>query len=523
MADPLSTPSPLADVVILSDLHWGEGRDPDTGRASRLEDFFYDLELAEFLDHQCQRVATAGRPLRLILAGDVFDFLLVGSVPDAVTARRLGIRIRRQERKFGLRATEPGSIWKLDRIVRGHPVLFDALGQLLAAGHEIVVLPGNHDPELFFEGVRERLRHHLVERAGAAGGDTADCAARVRFEPWFHYEPGRLFVEHGHQYEESSVLRRLLAPLWLGRARSFSPELDLPVGSLLVRYLHNGLKRRNPYIRNFVSLDDYLRFLSSQDMVKTLPQAFRNGRFLWRALQDAPLWNSERVQRACREHAALRDRLDEQHGLGGALAELEAAWPVAAAQTKARLFRKMVEPALRQAGVAVSVFIVTLYAWALVFNLITAVPWLAEGPFAKAGWLVLLAVFTFAAVAAVVRAAGRLLKTHSDTSFASLEPHAERISRSIGVPNVAMGHTHIADRRLLSTGGAFINTGTWTAIQGPWDAIRPQAMQYTFARLDPSGFRLLRWDPEARREEPVHLFEDPPERLLERILPGAKG
>jgi hypothetical protein len=238
-------------------------------------------------------------------------------------------------------------------------------------------------------------------------------------------------------------------------------------------------------------------------------------------LQDAPLFSSEKVQRACREHDALRDELDAQHGLGGALAELEAAWPVAAGQTKARLFRKMVEPALRQAGVALLVAIVTLYAWALVFNLITAVPWLAEGPFAKAGWLVLLAVFTFAAVAAVVRSAGRLLKTRSDSSFESLELHAERIGRLVGVPNVAMGHTHIADQRTLSTGGRFINTGTWTAIQGPWDAIRPQAMQYTFARLDPSGFRLLRWDPEARREESVHLFEDPPGRLIERILPGS--
>ena len=518
----LVDPSPQpADVVILSDLHWGEGRDPDTGRTSRLDDFFYDLELAEFLEHQRERVAAAGRPLRLILAGDVFDFLLVGSVPDAPTARELGIRIRRQERKFGLRATEPGSIWKLDRIVRGHPVLFDALGQVLADGHEIVVLPGNHDPELFFEGVRERLRHHLVQRGARCGGDPQACASRVIFEPWFHYEPGRLFVEHGHQYEESSVLRRLLAPLWLGRPRSFSPELDLPVGSLLVRYLHNGLKRRNPYIRNFVSLDDYLRFLGAQDMVKVLPQAARNARFLWRALQEAPLWKSDKVQRASREHAALMDQLDQQHDLGGALRELESNWALASGHTKARLFRKMVEPAIRQAGVALLVFIVTLYAWALVFNLITAVPWLAEGPFAKAGWLVLLAVFTFAAVAAVVRAAGRLLKTRSDTSFDSLEPHAERISRLMGVPNVAMGHTHIADQRVLDTGGRFVNTGTWTAIQGPWDEIRPQALQFTYARLDPSGFQLLRWDPEARREEPVHLFEDPPERLIQRILPGS--
>jgi UDP-2,3-diacylglucosamine pyrophosphatase LpxH len=515
-------PSHPADVVILSDLHFGEGRDPATGRASRLEDFFYDLELAEFVDHQRARAQAEGRPLRLLLAGDVFDFLLVTSCPDQEEAARLGLPPRRTERKFGLRPTEPASVWKLDRIIHGHPAIFAALGRLLAAGHELVVLPGNHDPELWFPAVQQRLVEQLVERACEASGcePAQPFGDRIKFRPWFWLEPGRLFVEHGHQYEESSVIRRLLAPLHLGRKRAEQPELDLPVGSLLVRYLHNGLKLRNPYIRNFVSLDDYLRFLGAQDIHKTLPQAVRNAPFLLRALQEAPLFESPRVQRACREHDRQMDELDQAEDLGGALRQLEDAWPVAAGQTKARLVRKMVEPALRQAGVALLVLFVTLYAWAVLFNMILAVPWLAESPFGKAGWLVLLAVVTFAAVAVVARAAGRLLKTRGDTSFDSLEPHALRVAQLVGVPNVAMGHTHLADRRVMKGGAVFINTGTWTAIQGPWDEIRPQALQFTFARLDPGGFHLLRWDPAARREEPVQLFEDPPERLIERILPG---
>ncbi len=520
MSQPDATQS--HDVLILSDLHWGEGRDPDTGRVSRLEDFFYDQELAEFLERQRHRAQRAGRCLRLILAGDVFDFLLVGSVPDAETCSRLGLRPSRQERKFGLRPTEPGSVWKLERIAQGHPLVFDALGALLAAGHEIVILPGNHDPELCFPAVRQRLREILLTAAGESGGEPEACAARLRFEPWFHYEPGRLFVEHGHQYEESSVMPRLLAPLWLGRTHSGFLELDLPVGSLLVRFLHNGLKRRNPYTRNFVSLEDYLRFLSAQDMLKVLPQVWRNARFLWRAVRAAPLRTSERVQRAHREHRERMDALDRERGLDGALRKLEASWAVAAGQTKARLVRKMVEPALRQLVGALLVLIATLYTWAVIFNMITAVPWLAESPFSKAGWLVLLAVFTFAAVAWVTRSVGLMLKRRSDTSFASLEAHAARTSALLGVPFVAMGHTHLADRRALPGGAVFINTGTWTAIQGPWDAIRPQALQFSFARLDPDGFHLLRWDPSARREEPVHLFEDPPKGLLDRIVPGVE-
>ncbi len=516
-------PDVLADVVILSDLHLGAGRDPRTGRWSRLEDFFYDRELEVFLLHQARRAERRGRPLRLVLNGDVLDFLLVTEVPDDAEARRRGITVGRHERKYGLRHSEPASVWKLERIIEGHPRVFDALASLVAGDHELVILPGNHDPELFFAAVQRRLQDELVRRARAMDPalEEEELRRRIQVRPWYWHEPGRLFVEHGHQYDESNVLTHLLCPL--DPRRGAEREIDLPVGSLFVRYVHNGLKRANPYIRNFISLDQYLRFLGSQDLLKSLPQAWRNMRFLVRAVREAPLWTGESVQAVCRRHLAGRDAIGREEGQTVDLARLEELWPVQMARTKSRLVRKMIQPALRQVAVAAAVLLGTIYLWALVFNLIQAVPWIAEGPFAKAGWLALLAVLTFVVVAVVVRTLGRLLKSPADVTFTSLERYAEHVTRVLGVPYVSMGHTHLADRRTLDTGATYVNTGTWTPLRGPWDGIQPRSMMFTFARLDGDGLHLLRWDHASREEVGVPLFEEARARLLSRIMPPDDG
>ncbi len=507
------------DVVILSDLHLGPGRDPEGGRWSRLEDFFYDRELVSFLDHVRRGAAREERPLRLILNGDVFDFLLVTEVPDPRDGVALDHPPRRAERKFGLRPTEVASIWKLERIVEGHPTVFDALARLLSGGAELVILPGNHDPELFFEGVQGALVQVLTERAREEHPELEPdvVEGRIRFEPWFWYEPGRLFVEHGHQYDESSMLSRLLHPLEPGRRQGAPAEIDLPVSSHFVRYLHNTLKRRNPYTRNFISFDDYLRFLGSQDLLFTLPQAIRNGRFLLRAVGERPLWASERIKAAHRRHHERLFEVGRESGLD--VRRLAALWRVSSGRTKGRLVRKMVMPALRQLGVASAVLFVTLYCWSLLFSVIQTVGWLAEDPFGKAGWLSLLAVLTFVAVAVVIRSVGRLLRTRGDGTFDALDRYAAEVSRIVAVPHISMGHTHLADRRQLHGGGLFVNTGTWTTIHGPWDRIQPRSLQFTFARLDREGFHLRRWDHAAREEVDVDLFDDPPEALLRRLLP----
>ena len=73
------------NLLVVSDLHLSEGLDQESGKISPREDFFFDQEFARFLEYhdrlssedpRCQ-----GHRWKLILNGDVFDFLQVVAKP----------------------------------------------------------------------------------------------------------------------------------------------------------------------------------------------------------------------------------------------------------------------------------------------------------------------------------------------------------------------------------------------------------------------------------------------------------
>src|SRR3990172_7794560 len=78
------TPMAGADhnLLIVSDLHISEGFMPSSGKWSRNEDFLSDDSFAAFLQYHEERRGD-GLPWRLIIAGDVFDFLQVTSQSPA--------------------------------------------------------------------------------------------------------------------------------------------------------------------------------------------------------------------------------------------------------------------------------------------------------------------------------------------------------------------------------------------------------------------------------------------------------
>ncbi|OGR09357.1 MAG: hypothetical protein A2341_01965 [Deltaproteobacteria bacterium RIFOXYB12_FULL_58_9] len=61
------------DLIVLSDLHLGEGSSGRPRRHLPMEDFFYDNELCRLLEHL--RWEYEPSRLVLVLNGDIFDFL----------------------------------------------------------------------------------------------------------------------------------------------------------------------------------------------------------------------------------------------------------------------------------------------------------------------------------------------------------------------------------------------------------------------------------------------------------------
>ncbi len=194
------TDGPAAEsrIALLSDLHLACGEhDP----------FAEDDRLAEAIGQLLS--GAPDTPLRLVLLGDTFDFPAV-SLPGRRTSP----------------ATPPSdAVRKLDRIIAAHPLVFAALRDLLAAGHRIDLVAGNHDMELSMPAVQVRLRQALP---GA-----------VEVHPWMLYLPGVLYAEHGQQHHDVNRFPGLAVE---------HPEPDRPLlvppGSYLDTLVH--LRRRAP-------------------------------------------------------------------------------------------------------------------------------------------------------------------------------------------------------------------------------------------------------------------------------------
>jgi UDP-2,3-diacylglucosamine pyrophosphatase LpxH len=203
------------NLLVISDVHLGA--DLQEGRYRRLRRLAQlDHELSEFLDHY-RASPTDGRPWRLIIGGDLIDFMNVHIRPTA--AEREDLRARAEELKEDADVAEGETVRrKLVRVIVRHRDAFAALARFIAAGHEVVIVHGNHDAEFYWPEVRAELIGRLAGLcAEALGVEFSDAAERVQsavtFTPWFYYEPGLVYVEHGHQYDEFCSFDYLLAPV----------------------------------------------------------------------------------------------------------------------------------------------------------------------------------------------------------------------------------------------------------------------------------------------------------------------
>jgi hypothetical protein len=134
--------------------------------------------------------------------------------------------------------------WRLRVTMREHAPVFVALGRFLAAGHRVEIIKGNHDVELQWAAVQRAFFETMTELLEAAGDplDEDLLQERVGFHVWFWYEAGRVYVEHGNQYDEFNSLPNFLDPaLVTDPDRSFSP-----MGSRFTLYMTNAFVDYKP-------------------------------------------------------------------------------------------------------------------------------------------------------------------------------------------------------------------------------------------------------------------------------------
>jgi UDP-2,3-diacylglucosamine pyrophosphatase LpxH len=225
-------------LVIISDLHLSEGWD-ENGYLSRIEDFFFDLNFKRFLEYLSEKADEGGFYYRLIIDGDLVDFLQFTTAPGEGVIQ--GEPLTRRERKLGPGTSPKKTLWKLDRLINGHKVFFMAIADFIAKGNELFIMSGNHDIEWLIPELQEGFKKRISELHTAP-----NCMEdRIKFLAWFYYDPLlSVFIEHGSQYDDINSFDYFLFPY------RKDGTIDLPAGSFFVRYLFNRVEEIFPFADN---------------------------------------------------------------------------------------------------------------------------------------------------------------------------------------------------------------------------------------------------------------------------------
>lgn len=221
-------------TAIISDLHLCEAEPIHPKyplwKKFKTREFFFDDAFERFLAHIEERAG--GEKIELILNGDIFDFDSVTQLPANPVFRTHWI-----EHTRGLYAQAERSLFKVQKILEDHALFFNALSAFLQKGHRAVFVIGNHDVELHFPEVQQKVLDSLKLNKFDQ--------QRVRFVEWFYLSNQDTLIEHGNQYDPYCVCEDPLNPFILNYN---SISLKLPFGNLACRYIMNAMGFFNPHI-----------------------------------------------------------------------------------------------------------------------------------------------------------------------------------------------------------------------------------------------------------------------------------
>ena len=217
-------------VYVISDLHLGGAWPSEQTRGFRM--MTRPEDLARFIRVLAARPSGPSDPeIELVINGDFIDFL----AEEHPRPRWLPF-IRDPE--VAVRVFEHVASQHGDRHV------FDALAELLARGHLLTLLLGNHDLELSFPAVRRAFERRIG--AGPRSG--------LRFlYDGEAYEVGDALIEHGNRYDPANTvdhgqLQQVRALQSRKRQDRESWSFEPPIGSRLVAELMNPIKTEYQFI-----------------------------------------------------------------------------------------------------------------------------------------------------------------------------------------------------------------------------------------------------------------------------------
>ena len=504
------------DYVILSDLHLSEGKNSDTQRVSRLENFLFDRPFERILLHLVSLAEKKARPWTLIINGDMLDFLRVTSIPDLSRMPKGLPYPTPTKKRYGLGTSPAESKWQIERIMEGHPVFFRALARFLLSGQHLIIIKGNHDVNWFWPEVRyrffelmEAFLREILRTKQKEDKKISQALDRIQIRSWAFYIKNLLYVEHGNQYDSSNAFRNFLYPLF---ADPDSPvdryELDLPFGSFFVRYFFNKVQFQNPMAPNYRHTSAYFYSLWRRHFYEAWHIVRNYFPYFFRTLGKIQVRRGTRDREMKKQNLRLIAKVGEEYG-GKEAFEKIARFREPLYESKLEFFKLIVQRPLKKAGMALGGILLLSFFWSLLSE------WILSSQmnllFRTTTSLIVNYCFILLGVFLVIFT---LKPSKEGTSYRKAEPEtlrnkAAQIAEILNVKYVVFGHSHIEDVWKIPGGNSwYMNTGTWVPlIDEEINPLRPE-VQFPVVVLEGDKANLMRWNDTTGELEELMVYED---------------
>lgn len=390
-------------TLIISDLHVGGGPS-DAG-----DDHIYQgKQLVRFLDEQANTSEGKSGNLELIINGDFLEFAQTNTSAFNLVSDDCW-------------CTAAESFSKLSTIIDGHHDIFLALKRFQLSGNQVTIAAGNHDVDLAWPAVQDRIR------------DVA--GSQIRFEigrKWVTRYDGRLQIGHGHMYDDANRFK-----YWDDPIRKYSDgveRLEMCPGTMFMVKFVNQLESKYPFADNLQPISKLFSVLMREDKAGLSSVAWLFMKLIASSsIKDlgvtAPQDTENRLLNRARTNPDFHSAVEKALSLhtNGAASESWSLQPVTA-------------NALQQAMLAL-LGRIDNEAWQYLFD---SRP-LGTTLGAKEG--------------ATLNA---LRKAAFEDGKARLRAVARDRSTETNARVVVMGHTHQPDQAELNDGALYFNPGCWT-------------------------------------------------------------
>ena len=438
------------NTIVVSDLHLTEIQPLDERRplwmSYKGKDHIIDGYFSDMLDYFESEVQGE---IELVLNGDTFDFDTILALPDDREVDWLS-------NMRGLGTEEWMSLFKMDVIINDHPVWFGAVKNFIANGNRVVFIVGNHDIELYWPSVQQRIYDVL---------ETDD--EYVTFCNSFYISEQDTYIAHSHQFDPNCVVKDMVNPLVQVGGE---PMMRLPFGNLATRYVLNGIGWLNPHCHtNYIkSLGDYLRSL-----VKYLRlQPLMVWSWLWGSAVAFILSLRYHLMPAMKDPLLVEEKIatiaEQSKATPAMVRRLRALKAPSACSNPINIFRELWLDRM------LMLFGLLFVAWQILLHINLATPismiWFLV-PF-----VLLLPGLMVYALGIEPRVSNKCLLT---------EERAEYIVKITGVKRVIFGHTHLAEHFMVGP-AEYLNTGCWAPAFSEPECINKINKQ-TLAWIKPEG------------------------------------